>query len=264
MKTIFLNLMIFTVLFCQGQNNNLQTIYLNKNVTTHLLSKVHLDDIDLSTTFVAGMLRNKKIISIKPISDEQVELGILSIIGQDYFIQFRLKYTNSIDYADKRINIDSKEDNYFLHPNYSMTNIDMYNYSKKIEKLKPNYNNTSTKANKLIINLNNIIVKENLVFVDFSILNKTNLMYNVDDVKYMIDDKKITKNNNIQRILLNPNFEFNKDNTFKRHYRNIVCFDKMTFPDNKVFVIELSEKQISGRTARLFINYLDILNADKL
>ncbi|MFL0095994.1 DUF4138 domain-containing protein [Tenacibaculum maritimum] len=264
MKTIIFNLIFLITFISNAQNDDLQTIYLNKNVTTHLLSKVHLDNIDISTSSVVGMLKNKKIVAIKPLNDENVELGILSIIGQDYFIQYRLKYTNSIDYADTRVNINSKKDSYFLHPDYTMTNIDMFNYSKKIEKLEPNYNNTSTKANKLRIDLNNIIVKDDLIFVDFSIFNNTNLMYNVDDVKYMIDDKKITKNNNIQRILIEPNYSFNKDDTFKKRYRNIVCFNKMTFPDNKVFVIELSEKQISGRTATLYINYLDILNADKL
>ena len=38
----------------------------------------------------------------------------------------------------------------------------------------------------------------------------------------------------------------------------------MTFPDNKEFIIELSEEQISGRTVQLSISYMDILNADTL
>ena len=37
---------------------------------------------------------------------------------------------------------------------------------------------------------------------------------------------------------------------------------KMTSPDEKVLVIELSEKQISGRTVSMSINYEDILAAD--
>ena len=38
----------------------------------------------------------------------------------------------------------------------------------------------------------------------------------------------------------------------------------MTFPDNKEFIIELSEEQISGRMVQLSISYMDILNADTL
>ena len=36
----------------------------------------------------------------------------------------------------------------------------------------------------------------------------------------------------------------------------------MTFPNDKVFSIELSEKQISGRTITLSIDYEDVLYAD--
>lgn len=36
----------------------------------------------------------------------------------------------------------------------------------------------------------------------------------------------------------------------------------MTFPNDKVLTIELSEKQISGRTISLSVEYEDVLNAD--
>lgn len=36
----------------------------------------------------------------------------------------------------------------------------------------------------------------------------------------------------------------------------------MTFPNDKVLSIELSEKQISGRTISLKIDYEDVLSAD--
>jgi UDP-N-acetylmuramate--alanine ligase len=43
---------------------------------------------------------------------------------------------------------------------------------------------------------------------------------------------------------------------------NLFVFEKFTFPDQKVFTIEFSEKQISGRTVKLMIDYEDVLNAD--
>ena len=36
----------------------------------------------------------------------------------------------------------------------------------------------------------------------------------------------------------------------------------MTFPNDKVLTIEMSEKQISGRTISVNIDYEDVLNAD--
>ena len=50
--------------------------------------------------------------------------------------------------------------------------------------------------------------------------------------------------------------------TFKYGYRNVIVVKKMTFPNDKVLTIELSGKQISGRTISLSIDYEDVLSAD--
>lgn len=260
-KYIFI--LLFSISF-GASAQELETLYLNKDISTHILSKVNITKIDLSTNLVVGQLSNKKILAIKPISANNIELGVLSIIGEDYFVQYKLVYTNDMDYADKKVFIIDTPENFFLNPEYEMSNIDMWKYSKRIQELSPTYNNVAARENKAIIKLNNIIVKGHYLFIDYSIENRTNLMYDVDDIKYTIDDKKIVKNTNVQRVLVEPQYQFNKDKTFKKNYRNIVCFNKMTFPDNKEFIIELSEEQISGRTIKLSISYLDILNADTL
>lgn len=50
--------------------------------------------------------------------------------------------------------------------------------------------------------------------------------------------------------------------SFLHGYRNIVVIRKITFPNDKVLTIELSEKQISGRNISLNIDYEDVLGAD--
>lgn len=270
MKNLILiaTFLISCITFAQGSlnetANELEVIELNEKITTHILSKVHVSKVDVSTDFVAVQISNANIIALKPKNADNMELGVISIIGQDYFKQYRLVYTNNIDNADSQIKITSNDDNYFLNPSYEMTNIDMWKYSQKISELKPTYYNNMARSNKAIIKLNNIIVKDHLIFIDFSIKNKTNLMYDVNDIEYTVDDKKVVKNTNVQRVIVEPKYVYNKEKTFRKKYRNIVVFDKMTFPDNKEFIIELSEKQISGRTIKLSISYLDILNADTL
>ena len=63
-------------------------------------------------------------------------------------------------------------------------------------------------------------------------------------------------------IELNPAFVLDQSNTFKYGYRNVIVLKKMTFPNDKVLSIELSEKQISGRAITLNIDYEDVLYAD--
>ena len=50
--------------------------------------------------------------------------------------------------------------------------------------------------------------------------------------------------------------------SFKYGYRNIMVIKKMTFPNDKVLTIEMSEAQISGRNILLTIDYEDVLAAD--
>ncbi|MGM9778503.1 MAG: DUF4138 domain-containing protein, partial [Prevotella sp.] len=50
--------------------------------------------------------------------------------------------------------------------------------------------------------------------------------------------------------------------SFQRGYRNVVVIKKMTFPNDKVLTIQLSEQQISGRTIEMTIDYEDVLAAD--
>ena len=49
---------------------------------------------------------------------------------------------------------------------------------------------------------------------------------------------------------------------FQKNYRNVLVLPKLTFPDEKVLRLEISENQISGRVIVLTIEYEDILNAD--
>lgn len=91
---------------------------------------------------------------------------------------------------------------------------------------------------------------------------KVKIRYDIDQIRFKIEDKKQTKATNFQSIEILPLMQVNKNLVFKKNYRNIFVFEKFTFPDEKVLTIEISEKQISGRTITLRIDYADILHAD--
>ena len=77
-----------------------------------------------------------------------------------------------------------------------------------------------------------------------------------------LNDKKVSKATNAQMIELTPAMVLDQSKTFKYGYRNVLVLKKMTFPNDKVLTIEISEKQISGRTISLDIDYEDVLYAD--
>ena len=99
-------------------------------------------------------------------------------------------------------------------------------------------------------------------FIDFSVENKTNLPFDIDELRVKLQDKKQEKSTNVQVIELKPAFILDRSVKFRNGYRNVIVLKKMTFPNDKVLTLELSEKQISGRTISLNLDYEDVLSAD--
>lgn len=110
--------------------------------------------------------------------------------------------------------------------------------------------------------LNNIYAAGDYFFIDFSIENKTNIQFDIDEVRIKLADKKVSKATNAQVIELKPEMVLEQGKSFLHGYRNVLVVKKLTFPNEKVLTIEMSEKQISGRAILLTIDYEDVLNAD--
>ena len=92
--------------------------------------------------------------------------------------------------------------------------------------------------------------------------NRTNIRFDIDELRVKLKDKKVQKAANNQTIELPVFFLLDHSSGFLHGYRNVVVVKKMTFPNDKIVSIELSEKQISGRAISITIDYEDVLNAD--
>ena len=92
--------------------------------------------------------------------------------------------------------------------------------------------------------------------------NNSNLSYDVEALKFSVEDKKIHKATNNQSIEMTPVFQLSPQKHFRKNFRNIYVFKKFTYPNSKVMMVRLIEEQLSGRTIEMKINYSDILKAD--
>ena len=99
--------------------------------------------------------------------------------------------------------------------------------------------------------LNHLYAAGDYLFLDITFLNKTRLKYDIDDFRFRLDDKKVTKASNVQSVEIQPEFVLFNIPVFSKYYRNIFVFKKMSYPGNKVLHAQLSEKQISGRVITL-------------
>ena len=135
-------------------------------------------------------------------------------------------------------------------------------YARKIWNSSAKIRNVSTKQHRMVMRLNNIYSVGDYFFIDYSIENKTNIRFDIDEIRVKLSDKKLSKATNAQMIELTPSLILEDKQSFRYGYRNVIVLKKMTFPNDKVLTIEMAEKQISGRNIQLSIDYEDVLSAD--
>lgn len=254
------NLPVDNMILAGENHESLKIIYINKQVSTHFVMMEDIEYVDISVGNIVGNQPNNNTLRIKPV--EEGANGVITIVTERHMVQYYLVYTNDLNKVYTRINVPYSDLRSYMNPETNLTRSQMYDYAYRMFVSRDNFYDVSTKEHGMKIKLNNIYTMDKYFFIDVSLFNKTNIRYDIDLIRFKIEDKKQTKSTNYQEIEIQPILQVEKDGVFKKKYRNIFVFEKFTFPDEKVFTIEFSEKQISGRTIKLMINYEDILNAD--
>ncbi len=75
----------------------LETIYINEQVSTHFITSEPIQYVDISTVHIVGDLPVKNILRLKPNQQENPETqerGIVTIVCQKYMVQYCLKYAD--------------------------------------------------------------------------------------------------------------------------------------------------------------------------
>ncbi len=261
LKIFFIALLLFKITVSVAQETGkLPIIKVNKDVTTNLVAPGKIINVDFSSMNYDFEINSDRIVSCKPLIDSVN--SIVTIITDKYIVQYLLQYDFDISEVTTLYNIPYKDVNSFISDENLMSEEDMYSYANKMLASKNKYYDVSTKKDLMTIRLNNIYTVDNYFFIDVAMFNKSNIKYDIENISFRIEDKKQVKATNFQSIDITPLMEINHDRSFKKNYRNIFCFEKFTFPSEKVFVIEFQEKQVSGRVITLRIEYIDVLKAD--
>lgn len=286
MKTILYLLLLLFSEFTLAQTatkecliSDLPELEITGGVNLHIISPEPIQYVDLSTEKLTGDLPSTNIARIK-IKDEDPEtdkskvsahyfqngenVGIITVVAQSFIAQYKAVYRNS-----ENLNIVT---NFHIQPEdmqpveigkTAFSNLELYSFAMDIARKKTDENPLRTSKNlKLSMQINNVYVMSDYIFLDMTFKNFTNLGYDIEDLKFSIEDKQIHKATNNQSIPLVPVFQLNSQKYFRKNLRNIYVFKKFTFPNSKMMVIRLIEEQLSGRTIQMKVNYSDILKAD--
>ena len=287
MKTILYSLLLFTAQFLTAQtatkeqlSSDLPEIEITEGINLHIISPEPIQYVDLSTQKLTGDLPATNIARIKitdsPESNETEKIkkqttftsgqniGIITVVGQSFIAQYKAIYRNFENLNTvTNIHIQPEDIQPIEFDKMVFSNLELRKFAMDIIQKKSEKNPIRKEKNlQLNIQLNNVYVMSDYIFLDMTVKNNSNLSYDIDDLKFSIEDKIIYKATNNQSIEMTPVFQLNPQKHFRKNFRNIYVFKKFTFPNSKVMMIRLIEEQLSGRTIEMKINYSDILKAD--
>lgn len=248
-----------------------EKILVNSEVTTHIVMPENIKMVDLSTTKIIGNQCADNIVRIKPFIEadsvpthyrEGELMGTLTLIGERHLAQYDVVYTAAPSRAASIHRVPYAGLDSYINPEVSMPQSEMARYAWAVYGSGRKYNQVVSRANGMKAIVNNIYSIGDYFFIDYSLQNSTKIAYDIAEVRVKLTDKKEVKATNSQTVELSPVYSLNLAKKFKKNYRNVLVLDKLTFPDERVLRIEISENQISGRVITLTVEYDDILNAD--
>ena len=254
-------------LMAQQTFNELELLTVNDQVTTVITATEPIRFVDISTDKIAGDQPLGNTIRLKPkegadVNEDGDILAIVTIVTERYRAQYALVYTTRLQEAVTDKTIHHCETIAYNNPAVSLSTADMARFARQIWNSPAKYRNVSTRMHHMTMRLNNIYSVGDYFFIDFSIDNRTNIRFDIDQIRVKLSDKKQSKATNCQTVELTPALILENATSFKHGYRNVLVLKKLTFPNGKVLSIEMSEKQISGRNITLNIDYEDVLSAD--
>ena len=221
----------------QTTYEEMEQLTVNEQITTVITASEPVRFVDISTDKVAGDQPIDNIIRLKPKESGHEDgeiLAIVTIVTERYRTQYALIYTTRMKEAVTDKEILLQERNAYNNPAVSMSTADMTHHARRIWNSPAKIRNVATKAHRMVMRLNNIYSVGDYFFIDFSIENKTNIRFDIDEIRIKLTDKKLAKATNAQTIELTPALVLESGKTFRHGYRNVIVVKKMTFPNDKL------------------------------
>ena len=202
-------LLSLSVLSAKAQTTymEMEQLTVNDQVTTVITASEPIRFVDISTDKVVGDQPINNTIRLKPkdnvYADGEV-LAIVTIVTERYRTQYALLYTTRMQEAVTDKEIECSERNAYNNPAVSLSTADMTKYARQIWSSSAKYRNVATKMHRMVMRLNNIYSVGEYFFIDFSVENKTNIRFDIDEMRIKLSDKKQSKATNAQIVELTP------------------------------------------------------------
>jgi conjugative transposon TraN protein len=164
------------------------------------------------------------------------------------------------------INIANSDNDEPVNPDLifetDMTETEMEKYASQIVNAKRSIRFVKASKHKIGLLLHGIYIKDNVIFYHFRVRNQSNITYDVDFLRFYIQDRQKVKRTALQEVDVKPVYVYGNGESIKGKSTEDVIYAlaKFTIPNAKRLVIEIFEKN-GARNLSLAIRNRTIVNA---
>jgi len=250
-----------------GSSPEIPKIFIKRSLTLHFLAPERITYVDIPKGLV-GDLPDKNLLRVKIPDSAKIKdafMGVLTILGEKRIKQYAVFCDDRPETAfSPLIDIGIGGMRAIEPKASSISSTELDSISRLMLEHRPLHTDVRKSKNGIRAMLNGIGTLGEYILLDIGFENTTHIPYEIDGLKFRIEDQKQHKATTVQSLEILPISSLQNIQVFEKRYRNIFVLRKLTFPDHKLLKVELSEKQISGRSITFDIHYSDILKAKKI
>lgn len=236
--------------------------------TTHILSPEPILYVDISTGDVDGDLPEKNICRLKPVASKMLPGSsfTVTLVTRSMVCVYQLfcgDPENRDDREPQSYVIAMDPGKALLVNSPKVTEADFQGLALRALAQKRQIHDIKSKAYGLTFWVNNIFICGDFIMIDVGLENQSKLALDVDEIRFKLTEKSRLNAHVSQDMELKPLYSFYDQDEVRvtSSWRNFYIFRKFNYPTEKKLMIELSEKQVSGRKISLAVDYQTVLQS---
>jgi conjugative transposon TraN protein len=253
------------VVAAQAQSVTYATLQLSTNKTTTLVFPAATKPVDLGSRDILAQKagENENILFLKAAKENFPETNLTVVTADGKLYSFTVRYDSM---PGKTVyNISEQEAvnrNEVKFTSGAMNPTSVERCCKRLLRAKRLVHGIADNKGDIRAVVSGIYIKENLLFFQLSFENTSSISYDIDFIRFSINDNKIAKRTAAQQQELKPVCNSGNSKRVKANTNTVAvfAFEKFTIPDAKSFIIQIGEKN-GGRQLQLKVKNRKVINA---
>ncbi len=205
----------------------------------------------------------ENILQVKAAKSNFKETNLTVITADGKFYSWILNYMENTSFINILIgaNADNNKSNAFFSPG-GTNEANIEDNAKIVANEKRSIHSISDKKYKMRLQLNGLYIKDEVMYCKILLENNSNINYDIEMLRFYINDERKTKRTASQQIELQPLYVYGDTSVIYGQSKQVFVFalPKFTIPDKKYLFIQIMEKN-GGRHLQLRVHNRTIVKA---